>query len=158
MFLKLDPNILVEIVLRDLKEKTLDTLNLNSIIYQRCIDDIIMIVPREHIDIFIKVVFNSFHNRLQFILEIENDRCLSFLDLLLKVKNNKIIVDWFYKRRSPTDIFPFYDPTSHKIGSIFSLVNRAIFLSHPRFHQKNIEFVINIFLNNCYPLSLFLIA
>ncbi|KYN12333.1 hypothetical protein ALC57_15505, partial [Trachymyrmex cornetzi] len=37
----------------------------------------------------------------------ENDRCLSFLDLLLKVENNKITVDWL-KRRSPADIFLFY--------------------------------------------------
>jgi len=45
---------------------------------------------QENIDIL--MVFNSFHDKLQFILEIENNRCLNFLDLLLKVENNKIIV------------------------------------------------------------------
>ncbi|KYQ48391.1 hypothetical protein ALC60_12572 [Trachymyrmex zeteki] len=35
-----------------------------------------------------------------------------------------------------------------------AFVEKANLLSHPKFHLKNIEFVINILLNNCYPLFL----
>ncbi|KAG5344388.1 NAAT1 protein, partial [Acromyrmex heyeri] len=144
--------ILAKIVLRDLEEKTLDTLNLNPIIYQRYVyvDDNIM---RQE-NTLMTFSFNSFHNRLQFTLEIENDRCLNFLEQLLKIENNKIIVDWFHKKMFSGRYLSFLSnhSTSHKINSI--LVDRATLLSHPRFHKKNIEFVINILLNNCYPLSL----
>ena len=44
-------------------------------------------------------------------------------------------------------------PLCHKIGIIYSLVDRAILLSHPYFHQKNLELCINILLDNGYPLE-----
>jgi len=45
-------------------------------------------------------------------------------------------------------------PMSQKRGTKFSLVDRAFLLSHPEFHQKNLELVIETLLNNDYLLSL----
>jgi len=48
----------------------------------------------------------------------------------------------------------FGHPLCHKIGTIFSLVDRALFLSHSKFHQKNLEHVINVLIENGYTLDL----
>ncbi|KYN35068.1 hypothetical protein ALC56_10601 [Trachymyrmex septentrionalis] len=42
---------------------------------------------------------------------------------------------------------------AQKRGTILSLVDRAFFLSDFRFHTRNLTFIINILLNNDYPLS-----
>jgi len=34
-----------------------------------------------------------------------------------------------------------------------SMVNRAFLLSHPKFHQRNLKFIIETFLSNKYPLK-----
>jgi len=47
----------------------------------------------------------------------------------------------------------FY-PSCHKIGTMYSLIDRAFFLSHSRFHRKNLEFVIDLLLDNGYSLEL----
>lgn len=44
-------------------------------------------------------------------------------------------------------------PTSQKRGTIISTIDRAFSLSHPKYHSKNLELVINTFLNNDYPLD-----
>jgi len=37
---------------------------------------------------------------------------------------------------------------------ITGLIDRAFLLSHPEFHQKNIELVVRVLLQNDYPLGL----
>ncbi|KYN10278.1 hypothetical protein ALC57_17593, partial [Trachymyrmex cornetzi] len=44
-------------------------------------------------------------------------------------------------------------PLDHKRGVIIGQLDRIIFLSHPKFHTRNIEMMINNFLNNGYPLD-----
>jgi len=100
--------------------------------------------------------FNNYHPRLKFTLETEVNRCLSFLDVTLIIKNNKIITDWFHKSIFSGRYLSFYSnhPICHKVGIIYSLVERAIKLSHPSFHKKNLELCIKLLLDNGYPLNL----
>src|SRR5580765_5755923 len=44
-------------------------------------------------------------------------------------------------------------PTCQKRGTVVGLVDRAFLLSHLQFHQKNFNFIINILLENNYPLD-----
>jgi len=39
-----------------------------------------------------------------------------------------------------------------KKAIVYNLVNKIIFLSNPRFHEKNFKETINALLDNCYPL------
>lgn len=51
--------------------------------------------------------------------------------------------------------FKSQHPFCQKKGTIIGFVDIAFRLSHPRYHKKkNFEFVINILLDNGYPLSL----
>jgi len=45
-------------------------------------------------------------------------------------------------------------PLCHKIGMIYNLTDRAFLLSHPKFHQKNLELTVNLLLENGYPVKL----
>jgi len=45
-------------------------------------------------------------------------------------------------------------PIIHKKGVIISLIDKIFKISDPAFHQKNLEPIISILLNNCYPLDL----
>jgi len=102
--------------------------------------------------------FNNYYERLNFTIEqgIEENRSLSFLDLLLTLSDNTIHIDWYHKRTFSGRFLSFYFSHSlcHKIGMIYGLTDRAFLLSHPKFYQKNLELVINLLLKNNYPLKL----
>jgi len=75
-------------------------------------------------------IFNSFHNRLQFTMEFENDRKLNFLDLMMKVINNIVNLNWFHKKTFSRRVLSYLSNHlhCHKIGIIYNLVDRAILL------------------------------
>jgi len=56
------------------------------------VDDIVLASLSDKID-FILETFNSYHERLKFMIEYEDSRSLSFLDLLLTISDNKIYID-----------------------------------------------------------------
>jgi len=51
------------------------------------VDDIILAAPNDKIDLILES-FNNYHERLKFTVELEKDRSLSFLDLLITISNN----------------------------------------------------------------------
>jgi len=90
---------------------------------------------------------------LQFTIEYESDRKLSFMDLMMKVVNNTVRLDWFYKETFSGRVLSYFSnhPHCHKIGTIYKLVDRAVLLSHPSYQQKNLELCIRFLLENGYP-------
>jgi len=146
--------VIADIVLQDLEKKALNTLRFTPQLYFRYVDDILMTVPFDSIDLTLST-FNSFHDRLQFTLELEVDRKINFLDVTLLVENGVLIFDWFHKSTFSGRYLNFYSqhPDCQKRGTIIGLVDRVFLLSHPKFHNKNLEFIIHILLDNCYPLN-----
>jgi len=116
------------------------------------VDDIATAVHYTQIDRLLNI-FNSFHPRIQFKIEIGINK-LNFLDITLIKKDNKIEFDWFHKPTFSSRYLNFLSlhPITQKRGSLISMIDRALFLSHPRYHKKNINFIINTFLQNDYPL------
>lgn len=123
--------IIADIVLQDLEKKALKAINVELSFYFRYVNDIIMSAPVDKINDILDV-FNGFHKRLQFTIELEDNRELSFLDLSLRVVDNLIIIDWFHKKTFSGRYLSFFlhHPLCQKIGTIYSLTDRAILLSH----------------------------
>ncbi|KYN50572.1 hypothetical protein ALC57_07139, partial [Trachymyrmex cornetzi] len=98
---------------------------------------------------------NSQHDRINFTLEENGDGSVNFLDITIKIINNKIIFDLYKKSTHSGRFLNFLSnhPLCHKKGVIFSLIDRIIYLSHPNFHTLNISDMINNLLNNGYPLD-----
>jgi len=82
--------IIANVVLQDLEVKALDIIGLNLPFYHRYVDDVILAAPSEHTSHILNT-FNGINDQLKFTIEYEKNCSLSFLDLLLKVVDDKII-------------------------------------------------------------------
>jgi len=144
-----------DLIMQHLKSSILSDLSYNPIFYYRYVDDIVLSVPSSQLNNLLKK-FNSFHQRLRFTMEIERDNRLNFLDLTIIKQNNFLIFDWFQKPTFSGRFLNFHShhPFTHKRGTMYSLVDRVLRLSHPNFHQKNFDYIIKILLDNGYPLHL----
>jgi len=147
--------VIANMVLQDLEEKALEKIDCNIPFYHRYVDDIVLAAPNDQIGKIVDT-FNSFHHRLQFTIEFEINKSISFMDLKLEVRNGELILDWFHKETFSGRFLSFYSnhPLCHKVGVIYNLIDRAVLLSHPEYHRKNIEICIMLLINNGYPLEL----
>jgi len=119
--------------------------------YFKYVDDILTAVLKTAIDSIVDK-FNVHHPRLQFTVEIGGDR-INFLDTTIIKNNNKLIFDWYHKATYSGIYILFRHPLCQKKGTIFGLVDRMFMLWHPSFHQKNLELIVKILLENDYPLN-----
>jgi len=99
--------------------------------------------------------FNAHHPRLQFTVEIGGDR-INFLDMTIIKSNKKLIFDWYHKPNYSDRYLSFLSrhPFSQERGMIIGLVDRMFMSSHPSFHQKNLELIIKILLENVTTYSI----
>jgi len=92
-------SIIANLVLQDLEDEALERINVKNCcipFYFRYVDEILLSAPSDQITKILET-FNSYHNRLQFTVEYEINRKLSFMDLMLENDDGVIIVDWFQK-------------------------------------------------------------
>ena len=90
-------------------------------------------------------------------MKIGTEKSLNFLlDTSIIIENKRFIFDTYYKSTFSDRFLNFHSnhPFCQKRGIIISMMHKIVRLSHPCFHQKNLIDVIQIFLNNDYPLSL----
>lgn len=148
-------SILADIVLQDLKERALSQISCHIPFYLRYVDDIAVTVPLCFIPNILKI-FNSFHKRLQFTVEIPKNDSLNFLDItVLKLDNNHLIFNWYTKPTFSDRFlnFHFQHPLIHKKGVIVGLTDKIFRLSHPRFYKSDFVRLIHILIENGYPLN-----
>jgi len=81
---------------------------------------------------------------------------LSFLDFSLIKSEGRLISNWYRKPTFSGRFLNFYSqyPMVHKKGTIINLIDEVTLLSHPKFHKENLDFVLNVLLDNDYPLQL----
>ena len=123
--------------------------------YYRYIDDTLICIPKNKVnDILDK--FNKIHQKLVFTMKKSINDSIYFLDLNIKVENNKIITNWYRKSIWSGRYLNFYSNhrLSNKIVIIYSLTDRAIHLSHEKYHSENLNLVKEILFKNEYPLVL----
>ena len=73
----------------------------------------------------------------------------------MSINKNRCNFDWYRKPTFSDRFLNFHSnhPLTQKKGTIFSLIDRAFLLSDGMFHIKNLTFIINILLENDYPLD-----
>ena len=146
---------LANIVMEESETKIINELTYYIKFYHRYIDDTLICLPKNKInDILSK--FNKIHSKLIFTLEKSVNDSINFLDLNIKVENNKIITNWYRKDVWSGRYLNFYSnhSLSKKIVIIYSLTDRAILLSHDKFHSENLNLVKETLIKNGYPLDL----
>jgi len=122
--------------------------------YIRYVDDILIAIPENKIKDTVNV-FNSLHKRLQFTSESSNNNTINFLNVNIISENNKFIFNLYHKPSFSGRYLHFLSnhPNIHKRGMIYGLVDKMWRLSHPKFHQTNLEHIIKILLKNGYPIN-----
>ncbi|XP_011866087.1 PREDICTED: uncharacterized protein LOC105561048 [Vollenhovia emeryi] len=147
--------IIADITMQDLEIRALEILPFVPLFFVRYVDDIAMSVPSS-LKAATLNTFNSLHKRLQFTIEEGDDKRLNFLDTTICVVDECIEFDWYHKPTFSGRYLNFSSshPACHKLGTIKCLTDRALLLSHPRCHRKNLRFVVDVLLDNGYPLPL----
>jgi len=145
--------IIADLVLRDLEIKAIDKLPFEFPLYRGYVDDILLAAHFDQLGTILDT-FNSFHDRLQFTLEISINNRINFLDVTIILDDQKIVFDRYEKPTNTGRYINYHSqhPVSQKRSIIYGLVDKTILLSHPRFQEKNLKGIINILLENCFPL------
>ena len=111
----------------------------------------------EHAESFHQYLSNC-HNNINFTIEQENGRCLSFLDVLVRREESQICTSVFRKDNytgKGTNFFSFIYP-KYKLSSIQTLIHRAFQLcSNNYLFRLEVEFLRKFFTSNNYPVFLF---
>ncbi|XP_071639780.1 uncharacterized protein [Temnothorax longispinosus] len=136
--------IVADIVMQDLEVKALAILDFIPPFYCRYVDDIAMAVPSTSCTYTLEI-FNSFHPRLQFTMEVSVDDRLNFLEVTIIRSKNFLIFDWFHKSTFSGRYLNFLSQHAlcQKKGTVISLTDRVFRLSHPEFQQKNLESIVH---------------
>lgn len=147
--------VISDLVLQNLEEYALKKLPFTPLFYFRYVDDIATAAPPVYFDTML-AVSNSFHDRLNFTIEIGRDDVLNFLDVSLVMINGSITYNWYHKPTFSGRYLNCFSQhhISQKRAVALAFIDRAFLLSHPSFHQENLHLVISILLNNGYPLRL----
>ncbi|EFN65243.1 hypothetical protein EAG_00233, partial [Camponotus floridanus] len=84
--------IIANIVFQDLEDKTLTNLQFTPSFYVRYVDDVALCIPSSSVEDTLNI-FNSFHLRIQFTLEVGENKRLKFLDVTMVLQDNSLIFD-----------------------------------------------------------------
>ncbi|XP_046468110.1 uncharacterized protein [Neodiprion pinetum] len=122
--------ILSDLVMEDLKTRSLNSLKFKTTFYHRYVDDILLTVPSGLIDCTVSD-YNQYHERLQFTFEVEANNRISLLDRYMN--------------------FESHHPTNQKVANIYNLLDRGILLTDYSFHSKNIYLIKHVLALNNYP-------
>ncbi|XP_053691042.1 uncharacterized protein LOC128739573 [Sabethes cyaneus] len=129
----------------------LESKNISLSMYRRYVDDCFCVASNEHVNEILNT-FNSFHNRLQFTIEIEQSGSLKFLDMLLKRNNDRIEKTWAPKQEDGRYLdFASQSPYAHKCNTAIAIFDRALKLSDCQNRPAAIKMAKNILRINHYP-------
>ena len=148
--------VLADIVMNELICSTLNKIQYDIPFFKRYVDDIITAVPKNEINSFCNI-FNTFHPKLQFTYEIENDsREIDFLDIKIKINyDNSITTLWCTKKTWSARYLNFnsFSSIKHKKNVVTAILDRAITFTDLQYRQAMIKKVYDIFLLNNYPIQ-----
>ena len=126
--------------------------------WTRYVDDTFAFIKPEKIEM-VKRKLNEFHDNIKFTHELEKDETIPFLDILIRMTENREIETSVYRKVTNTDIYMnwySHAPFSWKIATLKSLVKRAFLISSkPQFLNEELDHIKETFTKkNDYPISL----
>ncbi|XP_058449139.1 uncharacterized protein LOC131429108 [Malaya genurostris] len=146
--------VIANLVLERLEQQCITMMEEKQIqmnVYRRYVDDCFCVGKKEHIQDIVES-FNSFHSKLQFTFENEEDGKLKFLDMMLFRNNDHIERIWLPKQSDGRYLdFESESPYSHKCNTAIALIDRAIKLSDCKNRPSAIRTVKEILQINHYP-------
>jgi len=120
--MRINREILAEIVLQNIEEAALGRIPAELPFYIRYVDDILLAVPDNLLDVILEI-FNSFHERFKFTMEVSDCDRINFLNVTLIIENEVIKFDLYKKPTNSGRYLNFLSnqPIEHK-GRHFGVI------------------------------------
>ena len=123
--------------------------------WKRYVDDTHAYIEVEYLNDVIEKL-NSFDENIQFTFELEKNKCLSFLDVLIERKENGELETTIYKKETNTDLYiDWYShaPIDWKKSTLRGLIKRALLVCSTEDKlEKELNHLKTVFCNlNNYP-------
>jgi predicted GIY-YIG superfamily endonuclease len=148
--------VLANLVLEELELTVFGKTSIKPLFFYRYVDDIVCAVNHDEIQ-DLQCALNSFHPKLQFTVEEENEGKLAFLDtLLIRENDGKIAMNWYHKPTWSGRYLQYHSnlPHSYKVNTVTLLAKKILHLSDEKFHSENFKLLTNTLLENGYPRKL----
>ncbi|XP_055584740.1 uncharacterized protein LOC129737605 [Uranotaenia lowii] len=147
---------IAEIVVDDLLDSAATQSSIPLPHIRKYVDDLFLILPEDSVE-YVQSVFNSQHRNIQFTVEVEKDRSLPFLDMMLhRNEEGKITTDWYMKPIASGRFLNFYSfhPLHQKLNVATAFAKRVSLFSS-RANNNEIHEIIrtNLRLKD-YPIGL----
>lgn len=84
-----------------------DNINFNHLFLYTYVDDFFCILPNNEIELTLQL-FNSYHNRLNFTIEKENNKSLAFLDTTIYGESSHLYTKWHSKNYASNRFLNFH--------------------------------------------------
>ena len=100
-------------------------------------------------------MLNSFHSNIKFIIEIEKENKIAFLDILL-IRNKDLVNTIVYRKKTNTDLYinwKSFSPNNWKLETLKTLVSRAYDIcSTEKYLKEELNYIKTVFKHqNSYP-------
>lgn len=147
--------VIANLVMEKVENEILKNIPFRIAFYKRYCDDILICAHKDEIQSILDL-FNAYHPKIQFTLELEVNGKINFLDLTITHKEGKVYTSWYSKPSSSGRYTNFFSaqPFIHKRNVIRNLAYRVIHLTHPQLRPERIRFAKKILIGNCYPIGL----
>lgn len=144
--------ILAKILMSKILDYTLEYYNKKPKLVALYVDDSLWILPKNDTNLILERL-NSFHQRISFTIEREKNDSISFLDIEVCRRNNKIITCWFKKHFASLRILNWFSNHSHSCitQTAVSFIKMVFNLSHDDFFLKNRDILIEMLRCNSFP-------
>lgn len=132
--------------------KELQSKNIEIKCLTKYVDDLFGIIKKTE-ELTILKTLNTYHNRIKFTIEKEENGQIPYLDINIVNDGNKIITNWYRKSTSSGRMINYNStqPLQVKINTATNFIKKVIQLSDRRFQKENINIIRNTLRKNNYP-------
>lgn len=148
--------IVADIVLDSVINAAMESLPFEITIFRKYVDDIFMAIPRNTEQQVVQA-FNSIEPRLQFTVEIEQDRKLAFLDMtVIRNADQTLSTEWYSKPISSGRMLNFksFHQPKHKINVANNFIHRVWYLTRNKPKEAIVNIIHRHLIMNNYPKQL----
>ncbi|XP_055844699.1 uncharacterized protein LOC129911064 [Episyrphus balteatus] len=147
--------ILADIIMEDLLEEVFKNLSDKPKFVVKYVDDLFAILKINNVNSTLHAL-NSYHQNIQFTVEIEENGKLPYLDVLVIKNQNHFIFDWYKKPTSSGRLINFNSkhPKQIIINTAKNFINRVLDNSDSSFIQKNIKIISETLSANSFPIQI----
>lgn len=144
--------ILAKILMNDILDNVLPTLPTQPKVLALYVDDSFWVVNKNQVNI-ISETLNAYHPRIRFTNEIEKDKKICFLNLMIHREENELITNWYRKPYASMRLLNY--ESHHEKACILetakAYIHMAQKISHAKFFQENKARLIEILRKNSFP-------